>query len=176
MLYRFQLKLDTDLCCRKRALPALRVKDAENQLGSITWGRARCRAGLPLALKEEKLRLQMGWKRAEGCAREGRVGRRGQDVEESLAKPVKGEKAFHMKTCKKQLVCCCTLHSPIQSQAERCWLEAQTSTLQLSKSNSYGLIFFSISFGFPLVKNGWSHAGSCKQSCTPRVTCPFQGR
>lgn len=86
---------------------ALQVEDAENQQGGIARGRARCRAGLPTALKEEKLGLQVAWKRAEGCAGRGAV-HRGE-----LGKTeVKGEGAFHMKTCKKQLNAGVLLHFP----------------------------------------------------------------
>lgn len=94
----------------------------------------------------------MAWERAEGCAGKGRAGRRGAGCQGALGKTkIKGKEAFLKKTCKKQLVLCCTRRSPIQLPAERCWVRAQTSTLPLSKLNSYGLIFFSISSCFSLV-------------------------
>lgn len=101
-------------------------------------------------LREEKLTLQVAWKRAEGCAGEGRAGRTGGRTSRRACKTkAKGEKAFHRKTCKKAAkLWFLAAPSFIQLQVERCWVGAQTSTLQFSKPNSYGLVFFPISLVF----------------------------
>lgn len=98
---------------QKTAPTALRVKDAEHQQGSAARGRARCRAGLPAALTGEKRGLQVMWERAKGHAEERQAGHRGAGRRGELGKTeVKGDEAFHMKTCKKQPNAGALLHPP----------------------------------------------------------------
>lgn len=118
-------------------------------LKSITaasHGTGRCRAGL----REEKLTLRVAWKRAEGCAGEGRASCRGVGHQGELAKQKpRGRRHFTGKPAKKVAkLWFLAAPSIIQLQVERCWVGAQTSALQFSKPNSYGLIFFPISSVF----------------------------
>lgn len=82
----------------------MRVKDAEHQQGSAARGRA---------LTGEKRSLQVVRERAEGHAEEGQVGHRGAGCRGEPGKTeVKGDEAFHVKTCKKQPNAGALLHPP----------------------------------------------------------------